>query len=66
MKTYRIAAIPGDGIGTEVVSAGVEVLHALAKREGKLRRRLDRLNHVEPPFWHDREAPDVRSERAGT
>ena len=34
MKTYKIAAIPGDGIGTEVVSAGVEMLHALAKREG--------------------------------
>src|SRR5580692_8601587 len=30
VKTYRIAAIPGDGIGTEVVSAGVEVLQALA------------------------------------
>jgi tartrate dehydrogenase/decarboxylase / D-malate dehydrogenase len=28
MKTYRIAAIPGDGIGTEVVSAGIEVLRA--------------------------------------
>ena len=36
MKTYKIAAIPGDGIGTEVISAGVEVLHALAKREGAL------------------------------
>src|SRR4051812_2486697 len=23
VKTYRIAAIPGDGIGTEVISAGV-------------------------------------------
>ena len=34
MKTYNIAAIPGDGIGGEVVSAGVEVLHALAKRDG--------------------------------
>ncbi|MGC8470583.1 MAG: tartrate dehydrogenase [Acetobacteraceae bacterium] len=34
MKTYRIAAIPGDGIGTEVVGAGVEVLAALAAREG--------------------------------
>jgi tartrate dehydrogenase/decarboxylase/D-malate dehydrogenase len=33
MKTYAIAAIPGDGIGTEVVSAGVEVLAAIAKRE---------------------------------
>ena len=26
MKTYSIAAIPGDGIGTEVISAGVDVL----------------------------------------
>ncbi len=33
LKNYRIAAIPGDGIGTEVVDAGVEVLEALAKRE---------------------------------
>ena len=34
MKTYKIAAIPGDGIGTEVISAGVDVLHALAARDG--------------------------------
>ena len=34
MKTYKIAAVPGDGIGTEVIEAGVEVLHALAEREG--------------------------------
>jgi tartrate dehydrogenase/decarboxylase/D-malate dehydrogenase len=34
MKTYRIAAIPGDGIGGEVISAGVEVLQALAERDG--------------------------------
>src|ERR1700742_1135255 len=33
MKTYKIAAIPGDGIGTEVIDAGVEGLKALAKRE---------------------------------
>jgi tartrate dehydrogenase/decarboxylase/D-malate dehydrogenase len=30
MKTYRIATIPGDGIGKEVVPAGQEVLEALA------------------------------------
>jgi tartrate dehydrogenase/decarboxylase/D-malate dehydrogenase len=30
MKTYRIATIPGDGIGKEVVPAGREVLEALA------------------------------------
>jgi tartrate dehydrogenase/decarboxylase/D-malate dehydrogenase len=34
MKTYRIAAVPGDGIGTEVIAAGVAVLQALAEREG--------------------------------
>ncbi|MFB3920995.1 MAG: tartrate dehydrogenase [Terriglobia bacterium] len=31
MKTYRIALIPGDGIGKEVVPAGVKVLEAAAK-----------------------------------
>ena len=30
MKTYRIATIPGDGIGKEVVPAGREVMEALA------------------------------------
>ena len=34
MKTHRIAAIPGDGIGKEVIAAGVEVLEALADRDG--------------------------------
>jgi tartrate dehydrogenase/decarboxylase/D-malate dehydrogenase len=34
MKSYRIAAIPGDGIGPEVIDAGLEVLEALAKRDG--------------------------------
>ncbi len=33
MKSYRIAAVPGDGIGTEVIPAGIEVLKALASRE---------------------------------
>lgn len=30
MKTYRIATIPGDGIGKEVVPAGQDVMQALA------------------------------------
>ncbi|HYL24491.1 MAG TPA: isocitrate/isopropylmalate family dehydrogenase, partial [Burkholderiales bacterium] len=30
MKTYRIAAIPGDGIGNEVIPAGIEVLQRSA------------------------------------
>ena len=33
MRRYRIAVIPGDGIGKEVIPAGVEVLEALAERE---------------------------------
>ncbi len=35
MKTYRIATIPGDGIGKEVVPAGREVLAALAAAGGE-------------------------------
>ena len=34
MKTYRIASIPGDGIGVEVVDAGLRALHVLAERGG--------------------------------
>ena len=33
MKTYRIASIPGDGIGKEVIAAGIEVLSSLAEKE---------------------------------
>ncbi len=44
MKTYRIAAIPGDGIGTEVVDAGVEVLAAVAKRDGGFAVAVDRFD----------------------
>ena len=34
MKTYRIAAIGGDGIGPEVVEAGLDVLQSLGAAEG--------------------------------
>jgi tartrate dehydrogenase/decarboxylase/D-malate dehydrogenase len=44
MKTYRIAAIPGDGIGAEVMSAGIEVLLALAKREGSFKFEVDHFD----------------------
>ncbi|MGD8809874.1 MAG: tartrate dehydrogenase [Gammaproteobacteria bacterium] len=44
MKTYKIAAIPGDGIGTEVVSAGVEVLNALAERDGGINFEVDHFD----------------------
>ena len=34
MRTYRIAAIPGDGIGPEVIAAGLEALATCANRDG--------------------------------
>jgi tartrate dehydrogenase/decarboxylase/D-malate dehydrogenase len=34
VKSYRIASIPGDGIGNEVIPAGIDVLAALTAREG--------------------------------
>lgn len=34
MKTYRIATIPGDGIGKEVIPAGRAVMQALAETDG--------------------------------
>jgi tartrate dehydrogenase/decarboxylase/D-malate dehydrogenase len=34
MRRHRIAAIPGDGIGQEVIPAGLKVLQALAERTG--------------------------------
>jgi tartrate dehydrogenase/decarboxylase/D-malate dehydrogenase len=37
MKTYRIATIPGDGIGKEVIPAGQQVLQTLADRLGTFR-----------------------------
>ena len=34
MRTYRIAAIPADGIGVEVIDAGITVLRALERAVG--------------------------------
>jgi tartrate dehydrogenase/decarboxylase/D-malate dehydrogenase len=34
MKTYRIATIPGDGIGKEVLPEGIRVLDAVARKHG--------------------------------
>jgi tartrate dehydrogenase/decarboxylase/D-malate dehydrogenase len=43
MRRYRIALIPGDGIGREVIPAGVEVLTALAQRDGAFEIVFDRF-----------------------
>ncbi len=40
MRSYRIAAIPADGIGPEVIEAGAEVLSALEKRDGGIEFKL--------------------------
>jgi tartrate dehydrogenase/decarboxylase/D-malate dehydrogenase len=44
MRTYRIAAIPGDGIGTEVIGAGIEALEACAGRDGGFALAFDRFD----------------------
>jgi tartrate dehydrogenase/decarboxylase/D-malate dehydrogenase len=41
VREYRIAAIPGDGIGKEVISAGVDVLNAVAARDGGFRLNVE-------------------------
>jgi tartrate dehydrogenase/decarboxylase / D-malate dehydrogenase len=44
MRQYSIAAIPGDGIGTEVIAAGVEALAAIAKRDGSFTVKVDHFD----------------------
>ncbi|MCL2430899.1 MAG: isocitrate/isopropylmalate family dehydrogenase, partial [Alphaproteobacteria bacterium] len=41
MRELRIASIPGDGIGPEVISAGLEVLEAVAARDGGFTLTVD-------------------------
>ncbi|MFS8110342.1 tartrate dehydrogenase [Rhizobium jaguaris] len=43
-RKYRIAAIPGDGIGTEVIAAGLEVLDVLAARNGGFLIEVDHFD----------------------
>jgi tartrate dehydrogenase/decarboxylase/D-malate dehydrogenase len=40
-RSYRIASIPADGIGPEVISAGLEVLDAVAARDGNFTLIID-------------------------
>lgn len=41
--TYKIASIPGDGIGPEVISAAIMVLQKLASTLGKFSLQFDHL-----------------------
>ncbi|UHC14463.1 tartrate dehydrogenase [Methylobacterium currus] len=43
-KTYKIAAIPADGIGIEVIAAGIEVLDALAEKNGTFKFQFDHFD----------------------
>jgi tartrate dehydrogenase/decarboxylase/D-malate dehydrogenase len=43
MREHRIAAIPGDGIGTEVVAAGLQALEAVARRDGGFRLAVEQF-----------------------
>jgi 3-isopropylmalate dehydrogenase len=60
VQTYQVVVIPGDGIGPEIVSAAVDVLSAVAARDGGFRLELE---------WHDagaglyqREGVNIRPE----
>ncbi len=44
MTSYKLAAIPGDGIGTEVIAAGLEVLDAVARRDGNFTLRVEHFD----------------------
>ena len=44
MRHYRIASIPADGIGPEVVAAGLEALDAVAARDGGFRLEVEHLD----------------------
>jgi tartrate dehydrogenase/decarboxylase/D-malate dehydrogenase len=58
MSTHRIAVIPGDGIGTEVVPAGLEALGATADRFG-LNLAFDHFDFASVGYWqrHGRMLP---------
>ena len=43
VRVYRIAAIPGDGIGIEVIAAGLKALEALAARDRGFRLEVEHL-----------------------
>jgi len=44
MRKYKIAAIPGDGIGQEVIPAGLAVLDVLARTDGNFQLDVERFD----------------------
>jgi tartrate dehydrogenase/decarboxylase/D-malate dehydrogenase len=65
-RSYRIAVIPGDGIGKEVVPEGLRVLEAAAKRHG-FRIEQDWFDFSSYDYYerHGRMLPEDWRERIG-
>ena len=65
-RVYRIAVIPGDGIGKEVVPEGVRVLEAAAKRFG-FQLRMDDIDFASCDYYlkHGTMMPEDWKEQVG-
>jgi tartrate dehydrogenase/decarboxylase/D-malate dehydrogenase len=65
-RVYRIAVIPGDGIGKEVMPEGVRVLEAAAKKFG-FELRQDDFDFASYDYYarHERMMPEDWKERIG-
>ncbi len=66
MSTYRIAVIPGDGIGTEVMPEGLRVLEAVAKKFD-LTLQFDHFDFSSWDYYerHGKMLPDDWKEQIG-
>ena len=64
MREYRIAAIPGDGIGVEVIAAGLKVLEVLADKDRGFRLQVEHFPWSSGYYLeHGRYIPDGGLER---
>ncbi len=53
MREHRIAAIPGDGIGPEVIAAGLEALRAVAERDGGFQLQVESFGWSSETYLRD-------------
>ena len=65
-RSYRIAVIPGDGIGREVIPEGVRVLEAAARQYG-FKLELDEFEFASCDYYlkHNKMLPDDWKEQIG-
>ena len=66
MSKHRIAVIPGDGIGTEVIPEGLKVLDAVARKEG-IDLHFDQFDFSSCAYYekHGQMMPDDWKEKIG-